>query len=63
MPKYYVILNDAILFTLTALAAKLQLPQMEQINYDAFLLSECHSFYTPKSSVITLSSVRNAGIY
>lgn len=41
--KYHVILKDAILFTLTALAAKLQLPQMEQINSAAFLLSECHS--------------------
>lgn len=57
--KYYVILKDAILFTLTALAAKLQLPQMEQINSDAFLLSECHSLIVAlQSKSLTRNSIK-----
>lgn len=57
--KYDVILKDTILFTLSALAAKLQLPQMEQINFDAFLLSECHSLMVAlQSKSFTYNSIK-----
>lgn len=62
--KYYVILKDAILFTPTALAAKLQLPQMEQINFDAFLLSECHSLIMAlQSKSFTHNSIKRQKLW